>query len=132
MTGPIGYPSQWTDSNYSPDVFIAECEDGKTLFNYEGKELLNEHYGYIQIIPWGITGERPLRNDDLYVTDTKPWEGDVYTDENGNRLDESDLEILAYPLSSNYVVMEGKTIDQMNGVGASTNPRMIVNGKKCE
>ena len=128
VTGPIGYPSQWTDSNYSPDVFVAECEDGKTLFNYEGEELLNKHYGYIQIIPWGgFQGE--LRNDIIFVTDIEPWEGDVYTDEYGNFLDESDLEILAYPLSSNYMVTEGVVLDQMNGVGASTNPRMIVNGK---
>lgn len=128
VTGPIGYPSQWTDSNYSPDVFIAECEDGKTLFNYEGEELLDKHYGYIQIIPWGRF-PNDLRNDIICVTDKEPWDGWSYYDEQGNLLDENDLEILAYPLSSNYEVMEGVVLDQINGVGASTNPLMIVNGK---
>lgn len=128
VTGPIGYPSQWTDSDYSPDVFIAEYEDGKTLFNYEGEELLDEHYGYIQIIPWGRF-PNDLRNDIICVTDKEPWDGWSYYDEQGNPLDESDYEILAYPLSSNYEVMDGMVLDQMNGVGASTNPRMIVDGK---
>lgn len=128
VTGPIGYPSQWTDSDYSPDVFIAEYEDGKTLFNYEGEELLDEHYGYIQIIPWGRF-PNDLRNDIICVTDKEPWDGWSYYDEQGNPLDENDLKILAYPLNSNYEVMDGMVLDQMNGVGASTNPRMIVDGK---
>lgn len=47
----LGYPSQWSNSSYSANVLLGKCEDGYTLFNYDGEELLDEHFGHIGFIP---------------------------------------------------------------------------------
>ena len=51
MYGPTGYPSQWSNAGYSANVLLAKCEDGYTLFNYDGEELLDEHFQFIGLVP---------------------------------------------------------------------------------
>ena len=50
--GQIGYPSQWSNAGYSANVMLARFADGYTLYNYDGEELLDEHFAYIGLVPW--------------------------------------------------------------------------------
>lgn len=73
--GLVGYPSQWNNASYSGNVLLAKCADGYTLFNYDGEELLEEHFQYIGALPWlqdSLTYNSARRM--LYCTNDEIWD----------------------------------------------------------
>lgn len=110
--GLVGYPSQWNNASYSGNVLLAKCADGYTLFNYDGEELLDEHFQYIGVLPWlhdPSTYDNPgmLR---LYCSNQQPW---TLSDENVR----GGVPITVNKLSYDYRLEETGTFSQYSEVG---------------
>ena len=110
--GLVGYPSQWNNDSYSGNVLLGKCADGYTLYNYDGEELLDEHFQYIGTLPWL---HDPSNYDTpgllrLYCSNQQPWnlsDGNV----------DGGVPITVNKLSYDYRLEETGTFAQYSGVG---------------
>lgn len=127
MYGPTEYPSQWTNPGYSANVMLARCADGYTLYNYDGEELLDEHFAYIGLVPWAWENEHwPQKK--LYCADEEPWDG--FYDNARDRLDDGTIPMTVRELGFDYTVAEEETVlKQTADVGGPYDWEIIIDGK---
>lgn len=125
----LGYPSQWSNSSYSANVLLGKCADGYTLFNYDGKELLDEHFGYIGHIPWirdatGVTYYERV----FYCTNEEPW--GEYDDMSNEQLRNGGVPIAVNQLGYYYSLEKQETYMQLaSNVGASDFEMSLIDGQ---
>ncbi len=123
--GQIGYPSQWSNAGYSANVMLARFADGYTLYNYDGEELLDEHFAYIGLVPWAWEDRKDKK---LYCADEEPWDGNY--DNAKNRMNDGSVPMTVRELSLNYILAEEeKVLKQTADVGGPYDFDVIIDGK---